>query len=83
MPLPKSAGGTLHSVTKELLTNHEGKKDKVYRDGKGLKTIGIGHFVVRGEKYDKMSPSDTISEQVCMHSSSVSAKKKAFRQIGR
>jgi lysozyme len=38
---------------KQLLTKHEGRKNKPYKDTKGLATIGIGHNIdAKGLPYD-------------------------------
>lgn len=34
---------------RKLLTEWEGKKDKVYRDSAGLLTIGVGHLLTKDE----------------------------------
>lgn len=52
----------LDARVKADLIRHEGKRDRVYKDSKGLPTIGIGHLIKKGERFSGRISEDQINK---------------------
>jgi GH24 family phage-related lysozyme (muramidase) len=47
----KSTGGGANKQFRDMIIRHEGLETQVYKDTKGLPTIGIGHLILPGEDF--------------------------------
>lgn len=55
VPTEPRLSGQLNDTLSGMVTEHEGHRSKVYRDSKGIPTIGIGFNLQRGDASQKLS----------------------------